>query len=321
MLETAGCSPRFDLTAGDRRGAGRPAHRRHRRHRLPGHRAGRAPPALCPRLRGDAAGAARAAGRGRPGPAGDPAQRLLRPSPRGAGRRLRGGDQPPRPARGRRRVASTASASTTTGGRAGRGATSSSTRPPPVSFDSPSTPPSRSTSSGRRASPGDAADGSAAHLVAVSTAYVAGNRRGDAPEALLPDTPFATDVDWRAEVAAARRARADADAESRRPDELASFATPGPPRARRGRHAAAGRPGRDACASSGSTTGWSSSAGPGPGPWAGPTPTPTPRPSANGPCSRTAATSPSPSCARRSSSRPWPSPTRAGSAASAWPSR
>src|SRR5439155_8244347 len=65
--------------------------------------------------------------------------------------------------------------------------------------------------------------GSRAHLVAVSTAYVAGSRRGDAPEALLADTPFATDVGWREEVDAARRARADADAESRRPDNLERF--------------------------------------------------------------------------------------------------
>ena len=66
--------------------------------------------------------------------------------------------------------------------------------------------------------------GAGTHLVAVSTAYVAGTRRGDAPERLLPDTPFATEADWRAEVAAARRARADADAESRRPDQLSRFA-------------------------------------------------------------------------------------------------
>lgn len=64
---------------------------------------------------------------------------------------------------------------------------------------------------------------SIAHLLSVSTAYVAGGRRGLAPEALLPDTPFATDADWRAEVAAARRARADADAESRQPVALARF--------------------------------------------------------------------------------------------------
>ena len=65
--------------------------------------------------------------------------------------------------------------------------------------------------------------GSTAHLVAVSTAYVAGLRRGDAPEAELADTPFSTDVDWRAEVAAARRARADTDALSRQPQQLARF--------------------------------------------------------------------------------------------------
>ena len=65
--------------------------------------------------------------------------------------------------------------------------------------------------------------GAAAHLVAVSTAYVAGNRRGEAPEALLSDTLFSTAVDWRAEVTGAQRARADADAESRRPEMLRRF--------------------------------------------------------------------------------------------------
>ena len=65
--------------------------------------------------------------------------------------------------------------------------------------------------------------GSTAHLIAVSTAYVAGSRRGAAPEALLPDTPYATEVDWKAEVAAARRARADIDAESRAPKRLEQF--------------------------------------------------------------------------------------------------
>jgi HAD superfamily hydrolase (TIGR01490 family) len=63
----------------------------------------------------------------------------------------------------------------------------------------------------------------APHLVAVSTAYVAGTRRGDVAEALLPDTPFATEVDWREEVRAARRARHDADAASRDPARLARF--------------------------------------------------------------------------------------------------
>ena len=66
-------------------------------------------------------------------------------------------------------------------------------------------------------------DLSAAHLIAVSTAYVAGSRRGRAPEAPLNQTPFSTEVDWRNEVNAARRARADIDAESRRPELLARF--------------------------------------------------------------------------------------------------
>jgi fatty acyl-CoA reductase len=65
--------------------------------------------------------------------------------------------------------------------------------------------------------------GSPAHLVAVSTAYVAGARRGRAPEAPLADTPWSTEVDWRAEVAAARRARSDTDARSRQPEMLARF--------------------------------------------------------------------------------------------------
>src|SRR5204863_6166351 len=65
--------------------------------------------------------------------------------------------------------------------------------------------------------------GSKAHLIAVSTAYVAGTRRGEAAETLLPDTPFATEVDWREEVAAARRGRADADGASRDPKKLAGF--------------------------------------------------------------------------------------------------
>ena len=64
----------------------------------------------------------------------------------------------------------------------------------------------------------------APYLIAVSTAYVAGSRRGDAPERMLADTPFAIEVDWKAEVAAARQARSDADAESRRPEQLAAFA-------------------------------------------------------------------------------------------------
>jgi HAD superfamily hydrolase (TIGR01490 family) len=61
------------------------------------------------------------------------------------------------------------------------------------------------------------------HLIAVSTAYVAGSRRGSAPEATLSDTPWSTELAWRPEVQAARRARADADAESRDPKQLSRF--------------------------------------------------------------------------------------------------
>ncbi len=61
------------------------------------------------------------------------------------------------------------------------------------------------------------------HLVSVSTCYVAGNRRGNAPEQLVSDGPFDLGIDWRGEVSAARRARADADAASREPSRLAGF--------------------------------------------------------------------------------------------------
>ncbi len=60
--------------------------------------------------------------------------------------------------------------------------------------------------------------------MAVSTCYVAGNHRGAAPEAPVADSPYFVDVDWRDEVDAARRVRADAEAESRTPERLAHFA-------------------------------------------------------------------------------------------------
>ncbi|MCU1454794.1 MAG: hypothetical protein JWN46_2940 [Acidimicrobiales bacterium] len=65
--------------------------------------------------------------------------------------------------------------------------------------------------------------GSTAHLVAVSTCYVAGNRRGAAPEILVDQSPFWVDVDWRREVEGARRVRADAEAASRTPARLAEL--------------------------------------------------------------------------------------------------
>jgi fatty acyl-CoA reductase len=61
------------------------------------------------------------------------------------------------------------------------------------------------------------------HLVAVSTCYVAGNRRGKAPEELVSEGPFDLGLDWRAEVAAARRLKGDNEAASRQPERLAAF--------------------------------------------------------------------------------------------------
>ncbi len=65
--------------------------------------------------------------------------------------------------------------------------------------------------------------GAAPHLVCVSTCYVAGNRRGAAPEEPVEASPFSAGLDWRAEVTAARRARSDVDAQSRTPERLGEF--------------------------------------------------------------------------------------------------
>jgi HAD superfamily hydrolase (TIGR01490 family) len=64
-----------------------------------------------------------------------------------------------------------------------------------------------------------------AHLIAVSTAYVAGTRRGPAHELPPTETQFtaANSLDWQAEVRAARRTRDDADAASRAPGRLHAF--------------------------------------------------------------------------------------------------
>ena len=68
-----------------------------------------------------------------------------------------------------------------------------------------------------------AASGSGAHLIAVSTAYVASTHQGEAKEELLSENRFTLDVEWQDEVIAARRLRDDLQAESRRPDQLAGF--------------------------------------------------------------------------------------------------
>ena len=61
------------------------------------------------------------------------------------------------------------------------------------------------------------------HLIAISTAYVAGKRRGLSPELPLIETPFSIDLDWRHEVSAARGVRADIELKSREPGTLELF--------------------------------------------------------------------------------------------------
>lgn len=61
------------------------------------------------------------------------------------------------------------------------------------------------------------------HLVSVSTAYVAGSRKGAAPEELLTDSPFALDIDWRMEAESALRLRTVTEDLSRTPEKLEIF--------------------------------------------------------------------------------------------------
>ncbi len=65
--------------------------------------------------------------------------------------------------------------------------------------------------------------GSDAHLIAVSTAYVASTHQGEAKEELLSKNRFTLNVPWRDEVAFARRLRDDLQAESRKPESLSRF--------------------------------------------------------------------------------------------------
>ena len=70
-----------------------------------------------------------------------------------------------------------------------------------------------------------AAEGRAgpSHVIPVSTAYVAGTHQGEAAEELLDGNRFSVAVDWRGEVAAARRLRDDLEAASRTPERLTAF--------------------------------------------------------------------------------------------------
>jgi HAD superfamily hydrolase (TIGR01490 family) len=69
-----------------------------------------------------------------------------------------------------------------------------------------------------------AESGSGAHLIAVSTAYVASTHQGEAPEELLSENRFTLDVPWEDEVRSARRLRDDLQAESRTGRRLTGFA-------------------------------------------------------------------------------------------------
>jgi len=76
----------------------------------------------------------------------------------------------------------------------------------------------------RREPPTGSTGSGPSHLIAVSTAYVAGTHQGEAREELLSASRFSLDVDWEPEVAYARHLRRDLQAESRRPERLVGFA-------------------------------------------------------------------------------------------------
>ena len=61
------------------------------------------------------------------------------------------------------------------------------------------------------------------HLISISTCYVAGSRRGAAPEAHVDASPFFVDVNWKIEVDAARRTRQETETASRSPERLSEF--------------------------------------------------------------------------------------------------
>ncbi len=63
----------------------------------------------------------------------------------------------------------------------------------------------------------------ASHFVSVSTAYVAGSRKGDAPELSLSVQPHYPEIPWLQEVNAARAQRTSTEASSREPSTLAEL--------------------------------------------------------------------------------------------------
>src|SRR5580692_10991952 len=93
-----------------------------------------------------------------------------------------------------------------------------------VSFDAPLTQAVEFNLLGpARVAAAVAASGSGAHLISVSTAYVASTHQGEAKEELLSENRFTLEVDWQDEVNAARRLRDDLQAASRRTERLAGF--------------------------------------------------------------------------------------------------
>lgn len=65
--------------------------------------------------------------------------------------------------------------------------------------------------------------GASPHFIAVSTCYVAGSRRGNAPEEPLADGPMYVPVSWQDEAEASRRRRITTETESRDPARLEEF--------------------------------------------------------------------------------------------------
>ena len=65
--------------------------------------------------------------------------------------------------------------------------------------------------------------GASPHFIAVSTCYVAGSRRGNAPEEPLADGPMYVPVSWQEEAEASRRRRITTETESRDPSRLDEF--------------------------------------------------------------------------------------------------
>ena len=116
-----------------------------------------------------------------------------------------------------------------------------------VSFDAPLTQAVEINLLGpSRVAAAIAETGSAAHLVAVSTAYVASTHQGEAKEELLSENRFTLDVPWEAEVTSARRLRDDLEAESRKPEKLRTLHEAGPGRDRRRRRSPDRVEGREA---------------------------------------------------------------------------